>query len=57
MADTIAGLSAEDHAMALRWVARTGVVCTTDQLLRELLHGRTSRGQGVSPVQEQGRPG
>jgi len=38
----VADLSAEDHAMALKWVARTGIVCTTDQLLRELLHGKAA---------------
>jgi len=42
VADAVADLSAEDHAMALKWVARTGVVCTTDQLLRELLHGKAA---------------
>ncbi|MFE5140463.1 isochorismatase family protein [Streptomyces fagopyri] len=44
VADAVAGFSAGDHSMALRWVARTGVVCTTDQLLRELPQGRTAQG-------------
>lgn len=43
VADAVADFSAEDHSMALRWVARTGVVCTTNQLLRELLHGSGAR--------------
>ncbi|MFS8202200.1 isochorismatase family protein [Streptomyces sp. CWNU-52B] len=43
VADAVADLSAEDHSMALRWIARTGVVCTTDQLIRHLLHGRAAQ--------------
>ncbi|WP_413759807.1 isochorismatase family protein [Streptomyces sp. MMBL 11-3] len=43
VADAVADLCAEDHSMALRWIARTGVVCTTDQLIRHLLHGRAAR--------------
>ncbi|WP_232838354.1 isochorismatase family protein [Streptomyces geranii] len=42
VADAVADFCAEDHAMALKWVARTGVVCATDQLLRELLHGQAA---------------
>ncbi len=42
VADAVADFSAEDHSMALRWIARTGVVCTTDQLIRHLLHGRAA---------------
>jgi isochorismate hydrolase len=42
VADAVAGFSAEDHSMALRWIARTGVVCTTDQLIRHLLHGKAA---------------
>ncbi|MFJ7266401.1 isochorismatase family protein [Streptomyces sp. NPDC099050] len=37
VADAIADFSAEEHAMALRWAARSAVVCTTETLLRELL--------------------
>lgn len=37
VADAVADLSAEEHALALRWAARTGMVCTTDGLLRGLL--------------------
>ncbi|WP_327303966.1 isochorismatase family protein [Streptomyces sp. NBC_01298] len=37
VADAIADFSAEEHAMALRWAARSAVVCTTGTLLRELL--------------------
>ncbi|MFE5239627.1 MULTISPECIES: isochorismatase family protein [unclassified Streptomyces] len=36
VADAVADLSAEDHAMALRWVARSGTVRLTDSLVREL---------------------
>ncbi|MDQ1034825.1 isochorismate hydrolase [Streptomyces sp. V3I8] len=43
VADAVADFSAEDHSLALRWIARTGVVCTTDQLIRHLLHGRAAR--------------
>ncbi|MFF3614981.1 isochorismatase family protein [Streptomyces sp. NPDC002580] len=57
VADAVADLSAEDHAMALRWVARTGVVCATDQLLRELLHGGAAQDRRACPPQEQRRPG
>lgn len=40
VADAVADLSAEEHALALRWAARSGRVCTTDDLLRDLpLHG------------------
>ncbi|MDQ0772816.1 isochorismate hydrolase [Streptomyces aurantiacus] len=42
VADAVADFSAEDHSMALRWIARTGVVCTTDQLIRHLLHGKAA---------------
>lgn len=44
VADAVADFSPEDHSMALRWVARTGVVCTTNQLMRELLHGSAAQG-------------
>ncbi|MEN8651475.1 isochorismatase family protein [Streptomyces sp. 21So2-11] len=44
IADAVADLSAEEHAMALRWAARSGVVCTTDILLRDLLIGRAAHG-------------
>lgn len=44
VADAVADFSAEEHAMALRWAARSGVVCTTDGLLRDLLIGRPARG-------------
>ncbi|MFZ4298990.1 isochorismatase family protein [Streptomyces cinereoruber] len=40
VADAVADYSAEEHEMALRWAARSGVVCTTDDLLRGLLLGR-----------------
>lgn len=43
VADAVADFSAEEHLMALRWSARSGVVCTTDGLLRELLLGRAPR--------------
>lgn len=35
--DAVADLSAEEHALALRWAARSGMVCTTDGLLHGLL--------------------
>lgn len=44
VADAVADFCAEDHAMALRWAARHGVVSTTDGLLRDLLAGRAARG-------------
>ncbi|MFF8841881.1 isochorismatase family protein [Streptomyces sp. NPDC015127] len=44
VADAVADFSAEEHSMALRWAARSGVVCTTDALLRDLLIGRSTRG-------------
>jgi isochorismate hydrolase len=44
VADAVADFSAEDHSMALRWAARSGVVSTTDGLLRDLLAGRAARG-------------
>ncbi|MEU5688484.1 isochorismatase family protein [Streptomyces venezuelae] len=37
VADAVADLSAEEHTLALRWAARSGMVCTTDGLLRGLL--------------------
>ncbi|MDT9687267.1 isochorismatase family protein [Streptomyces sp. P9(2023)] len=37
VADAVADFSPEEHAMALRWAARSGVVCTTESLLRDLL--------------------
>jgi bifunctional isochorismate lyase/aryl carrier protein len=40
VADAVADFSAEEHALALRWAARSGVVCTTDGLLHDLLIGR-----------------
>lgn len=43
VADAVADFTAEEHAMALRWAARSGVVCTTDALLRDLLLGRAAR--------------
>ncbi|MFE8936281.1 isochorismatase family protein [Streptomyces sp. NPDC007872] len=43
VADAVADHSAEEHEMALRWAARSGVVCTTDDLLRGLLLGRNRR--------------
>jgi len=43
VSDAVADFSAEDHSMALRWIARTSVVCTTNQLIRHLLHGRATQ--------------
>lgn len=43
VADAVADFSAEDHALALRWAARSGVVCMTDGLLRALLLRREPR--------------
>ncbi|MFG2620758.1 isochorismatase family protein [Streptomyces sp. NPDC048507] len=43
VADAVADFSAEEHAMALQWAARSAVVCTTESLLRNLLLGRVSR--------------
>jgi bifunctional isochorismate lyase/aryl carrier protein len=43
VADAVADFTAEEHAMALRWAARNGVVCTTDALLHDLLLGRAPR--------------
>lgn len=40
VADAVADFSAEEHEMALRWAARSAVVCTTETLLRDLLLGR-----------------
>lgn len=40
VADAVADFSPEEHAMALRWAARSGVVCTTESLLRDLLLNR-----------------
>ncbi|MEV0919312.1 isochorismatase family protein [Streptomyces sp. NPDC049967] len=40
VADAVADFTAEEHAMALRWAARSAVVRTTDGLLRDLLLGR-----------------
>ncbi|MEU4269104.1 isochorismatase family protein [Streptomyces sp. NPDC026092] len=40
VADAVADFSPEEHAMALRWAARSGVVCTTESLLRDLLLSR-----------------
>ncbi|MGP4084810.1 isochorismatase family protein [Streptomyces sp. KR55] len=37
VADAVADFSAEEHALALRWAARSGMVCMTDGLLRGLL--------------------
>ncbi|MEV4950109.1 isochorismatase family protein [Streptomyces sp. NPDC053755] len=42
VADAVADLSPEEHAMALRWAARSGVVCTTESLMRDLLLNRWS---------------
>lgn len=39
VADAVADFSAEEHALALRWLARSAVVCTTEGLLRDLLLG------------------
>ncbi|RST12731.1 isochorismatase family protein [Streptomyces sp. WAC05374] len=44
VADAVADFSAEEHSMALRWAARSGVVCTTDGLLRDLAAGRPAEG-------------
>ncbi|MBT2491950.1 isochorismatase family protein [Streptomyces sp. ISL-96] len=44
VADAVADFSAEEHSMALRWAARSGVVSTTDGLLRDLLIGRAAHG-------------
>ncbi|MFF8778207.1 isochorismatase family protein [Streptomyces sp. NPDC015140] len=41
VADAVADLSAEEHAMALRWAVRTGVVCTTETLVHDLSPNRT----------------
>ena len=59
VADAVADFSGEDRSMALRWIARTGVVCTTNQLLRDLLHSRAAHdaSAAVRPVHEQRRPG
>ncbi|MFE0730817.1 isochorismatase family protein [Streptomyces antibioticus] len=46
VADAVADFSAEEHTMALRWVARSGVVRTTDGPLRELLPHRERRNTG-----------
>ncbi|GAB7110744.1 hypothetical protein JCM4814A_90620 [Streptomyces phaeofaciens JCM 4814] len=46
VADAVADFSAEEHSMALRWVARSGVVRTTDGLVRELLLHRERRDTG-----------
>lgn len=43
VADAVADFSAEEHALALRWAARSGVVCMTDALLRALLRHREPR--------------
>ncbi|MEU6947813.1 isochorismatase family protein [Streptomyces sp. NPDC046316] len=40
VADAVADFSLEEHAMALRWAARSGVVCTTEAMLRDLLLNR-----------------
>lgn len=40
VADAVADFSAEQHAMALDRAADSGVVCTTDHLLRDLLPDR-----------------
>ncbi|MFE6040547.1 isochorismatase family protein [Streptomyces sp. NPDC056452] len=40
VADAVADFSAEQHARALDWAADSGVVCTTDRLLRDLLPHR-----------------
>ena len=37
VADAVADFAAEEHTLALRWAGRSGVVCTTDGLLRGLL--------------------
>lgn len=41
VADAVADLSAEEHAMALRWAVLAGVVCTTGSLLHDLSLNRT----------------
>ncbi|AWZ10087.1 isochorismatase [Streptomyces sp. ICC1] len=43
VADAVADFSAEEHTMALRWAARSAVVCTTQTLLRDLLLSRGAR--------------
>lgn len=43
VADAVADFSAEEHSTALRWAARSGVVCTTDGLLRDLRPGADPR--------------
>ncbi|MFD4231573.1 isochorismatase family protein [Streptomyces sp. NPDC058545] len=43
VADAVADFSAEEHSMALRWAARSGVVCTTDGLLCDLRIGGTAQ--------------
>ncbi|MFD4143287.1 isochorismatase family protein [Streptomyces sp. NPDC058572] len=43
VADAVADFSAEEHAMALRWAAHSGKVCTTNALLRDLLLHRAPR--------------
>ncbi|MBC2906183.1 isochorismatase family protein [Streptomyces sp. PSKA01] len=40
VADAVADCSAEEHSMALQWAAHSGMVCTTDRLLRDLLLNR-----------------
>jgi bifunctional isochorismate lyase / aryl carrier protein len=44
VADAVADFSAEEHAMALRWASHSGVVSSTDGLLRDLLIGRATHG-------------
>ncbi|CAM5523462.1 isochorismatase family protein [Streptomyces aurantiogriseus] len=43
VADAVADFSAEEHTLALRWAARSGVVCVTDGLLRALLLHREQK--------------
>ncbi|WP_411103449.1 isochorismatase family protein [Streptomyces sp. cmx-4-9] len=43
VADAVADFSAEEHVMALRWAARSAVVCTTEAMLRDLLLARAAR--------------
>ncbi|CAM5609695.1 Isochorismatase [Streptomyces avidinii] len=43
VADAVADFSAEEHELALRWAARSAVVCTTETLVRDLLLSRGSR--------------
>ncbi|GGW71725.1 hypothetical protein GCM10010381_65480 [Streptomyces xantholiticus] len=43
VADAVADFSAEEHATALRWAARSGVVRTTDALLHDLLLHRVPK--------------